>query len=472
MKKIQLLICLLAFSTLHAQDKYIDSLQTELFHANTPLKRFSISVAIAEKQLVLGGGGIDSGLTIRLLQIAQALKNDSLLSIGYNWVGSYFAFNRGDNITALEYYFKAIPLAEKAHDLRRVSSLYFDIALVYFTLQNKEQALLNIRKGGNSLPDSNFPMYDFMLLQYQRNMAAYFLWDKQYDSCIHYTQALEETCNRLQSISFRYGAYYISAAAYAGKGDDALADVFFNKARELTPEINSLSGRLPYFEYYISFLLHNKRLPEALSQARLLMALSKEADNNNMKRSGAGLLQQVFDALHQTDSAYYYAKMEAGVNATIFNQDNSNKIQALAFNEQLRLMEEQVQKAEEAQQRKENVQYVLMTIGIIVFLIMYLLLSRSFITNPRLIRFFGVLALLIVFEFLNLLLHPFLEKITHHSPVWILVALVCMASLLVPLHHRLEKWATTRLIEKNRRIRLAAARKTIQELEQENERKG
>jgi len=43
--------------------------------------------------------------------------------------------------------------------------------------------------------------------------------------------------------------------------------------------------------------------------------------------------------------------------------------------------------------------------------------------------------------------------------------LVCIAALLVPLHHKLEKWATHKLVEKNKQIRLAAAKKTIEELE-------
>jgi hypothetical protein len=81
------------------------------------------------------------------------------------------------------------------------------------------------------------------------------------------------------------------------------------------------------------------------------------------------------------------------------------------------------------------------------------------------ITFFGVIALLIVFEFLNLFLHPFLEKITNHSPVLMLLALVCIAALLVPFHHRLEKWAINKLVEKNKSIRLAAAKKTIEKLE-------
>jgi len=45
--------------------------------------------------------------------------------------------------------------------------------------------------------------------------------------------------------------------------------------------------------------------------------------------------------------------------------------------------------------------------------------------------------------------------------------LVCIAALLVPLHHRLEKWATHKLVEKNKQLRLASAKKTIEKLESE-----
>jgi hypothetical protein len=58
-----------------------------------------------------------------------------------------------------------------------------------------------------------------------------------------------------------------------------------------------------------------------------------------------------------------------------------------------------------------------------------------------------------------------LERLTHHSPMLIFLALVCIAALLVPLHHKLEKWATHILVEKNKAIRLAAAKRTIEELE-------
>jgi hypothetical protein len=49
--------------------------------------------------------------------------------------------------------------------------------------------------------------------------------------------------------------------------------------------------------------------------------------------------------------------------------------------------------------------------------------------------------------------------------VLILLALVCIAALLVPLHHKIGHWV--KLVEKNKKIRLASAKKTIEALEKE-----
>jgi len=212
-------------------------------------------------------------------------------------------------------------------------------------------------------------------------------------------------------------------------------------------------------------LINSGNYTEAVNQARELMDIGERSQNNVTKFFATGFLKTVYDKVQKIDSAYHYSKQESALRDTIYNQEKLNKIQALAFNEEIRLAEEQNKIFKERQQRKQNIQYALIAIGIIVLLSVYLLLSRSFVTNAKLIEFFGAIALLIVFEFLNLLLHPFLERITHHSPVLMLLSLVCIAALLVPLHHKIEKWATAKLVEKNKQIRLAAARKTIQELD-------
>ena len=70
-----------------------------------------------------------------------------------------------------------------------------------------------------------------------------------------------------------------------------------------------------------------------------------------------------------------------------------------------------------------------------------------------------------MFEFINLLIHPFLERVTHHSPLLMLLALVAIASLLIPMHHKIEKWIKDKMTKKNKTIRLEHAKKTIENLE-------
>ncbi len=46
-----------------------------------------------------------------------------------------------------------------------------------------------------------------------------------------------------------------------------------------------------------------------------------------------------------------------------------------------------------------------------------------------------------------------------------LLCMAAIAGLLIPLHHRMEKLITNMLVSKNNRVRLEAARRTIEELE-------
>lgn len=167
------------------------------------------------------------------------------------------------------------------------------------------------------------------------------------------------------------------------------------------------------------------------------------------------------------DSTLKYANIFQVANDSFFSKKANEQVEIMSAEYDLRQMELAASNEKEAENKKLNIQFALIALGIIIFLTLYLLLSRSFITSTQAIEFFGVLALLIVFEFLNLLLHPLLESITNHTPVFMLLALVCIASILIPIHHKLEKWATNKLIKKNKEVRLENAKKTIIKLEEE-----
>jgi len=471
MKQVIFVFCVLlslqnsfAQNQTNRNNKTVDSLKNLLSYTTEPVERFKILNAITDN-IGLHVGNLDSSVCIEMLDIAQKLNNDSLLAISYNMIGEYVARIKGDNTSGLEYYFKAIPLAEKAKDKRQLSSIYFDMSLIFFNLQNIEEAVKYVRKGGANLPSTSHPLYNFMMAQYQRGMAIYFVLTNQPDSALAYVQSLGITSRKINSPLFQFGVYYLSGAAYDEQGDKDLAEVWFKKAVNSIDEVSSFYALQRFSLAYIPFLLRNHQYNNAKEQSRRVFDAGTRLNNNDLKLVGASFLQQVYDSLHNTDSAYYYSRMEVSLNAAIFNQNNINKIQALAFDEQIRNMEEEDAARDAEEQRQQNIQYALIALGIIIFITLFLLLSRTVVANEKLISFFAILGLLVVFEFINLLIHPWLAHFTHESPVLMLLALVIIASLLIPLHHRLEHWIKEKMIEKNKAIRLAVAKKTIEKLD-------
>jgi tetratricopeptide (TPR) repeat protein len=456
-------ICVLGDYSI-AQNKTIDSLRTILSNTTEPVDRFDLLNKVRENFIMRQEGNYDTAYYFEMLRIAQHLSNDSLLAISYNIIGNMIA-EKGDAPGAMEYYFKALPLAQRSKDKRRISSLYIDISLSYFNLQNYDEGLKYSQLAGENLPDRSSPMYDFMAIQYNRNMLRYYLNYNQPDSALRFLHQVEYLNSSVKSALFKTIVSSLGGKVYDQLGDIEMAELYFKKGLDFADSTNSRVLKVTIKQNYIPYLLDRGRIQEAKQQAIELFSIVNQ--RTNIKLTAAGFLRRAYDSLHQTDSAYYYSLIESIARDSIFSQGNVNKIQVLAFNEKIRTMEEADRLADEAMQRRQNIQYALLAFGIVSFIILFLLLSRSFLTSARAIEILGVIALLIVFEFLNLLLHPFLERITHHTPVLMLLALVCIASLLVPLHHRVEKWATAKLVQKNKTIRLAAAKRTIEQLEKE-----
>ena len=341
-KKIGLVIVLASCSfVVVGQNQYADSLEVILATTTNPVDRFDLLNHILLDITSYRGSNIDSAATLQMLEIAQELNNDSLKAISYNWLGTYFYQQKGDNASALEYYFKALPLAEKINEKRRISSIYFDMALVYFDMLDYEKALEITRKGGENLPDISHPLYDFMLLQFEANMTQYFLIIKQADSASYYAQKCHETTERFnQGFSNTFLDYVNLAAASAISSDNQKANEYFIAALSLQDSVENITSQLIFYNNYIPFLLANGRYVEGLRESRKLLDMGLQANNNNLKIAGAAFLRQFYDALNKIDSAYYYSQAEAKINSQIFSQENKNKVQALDFNNKLRSIEE------------------------------------------------------------------------------------------------------------------------------------
>ena len=75
--------------------------------------------------------------------------------------------------------------------------------------------------------------------------------------------------------------------------------------------------------------------------------------------------------------------MQSALKDSVFSQNNLNKMQALAFNEQIRKIDEEAELALAKEEHKQNIQFALIAFGVISFIIIFLLLSHSIIITQK-----------------------------------------------------------------------------------------
>jgi len=381
-----------------------------------------------------------------------------LACLGYD----YRAF--GNTSRSLEYNLKAKVVAEKTNDDRLIFPVYNGLAANYLDLGEYPKAIsYNLA----SLEKASHVEVNMLTIFANLIMGEIYLAVNKTDSALIYTQKAYEQSMSTGIKDYLGGIYGQLGAIQAKLNNSTLALSYLNLSLEEGYKIKSPKYINIPCTAIAEYFLNAGKKDSAIVYSLKAIAAVQHSPFGTMVIKPAKLLTDIYRNVN-VDSAFKYSEMYKTAKDSLFSIKAIQQTQLMTFEEDARQQELGVAKAKEEEQRKENIQYALMALGIISLITLFLILSRSFIANTKVIEFFGVIALLILFEFLNLLLHPFLENITHHTPVFMLFALVCIASLLVPMHHRIEKWVTHKLVEKNKQVRLAAAKKTIAELENED----
>jgi tetratricopeptide (TPR) repeat protein len=261
-------------------------------------------------------------------------------------------------------------------------------------------------------------------------------------------------------------AIYIGLAdVYTANKESDLAHSYHKKAIGFATTFGSVSLPKAYLKY-AQYFVKIKQRDSAVYYAKESMETATQTEQKSRLVEAAKLLSTLYEKSDANEALMYY-KLAAETKDSIFSQASTAKLQSMEYTERERQRELGEQKRVQKEERQHNLQYAAIALGLLALLILFLGLSHSIVANQKIIRFLGVISLLIVFEFLNLLLHPWLGAVTHHSPILMLLSMVCVAALLIPLHHRLEHWILNKMVEKNKKIRLAAAHKTIATLEGE-----
>lgn len=428
-------------------------------------------------KIFLDKGESDSILYLGLEFIDYAEEwgsNDELLLLAYNLMGNAYA-TRSDHANMLEYYLKALSLAEKMNDKERIALIAGNISFAYVEIENYEQAMAYANKSIETLQQltdeekNKTKKFNLIYGDAENSIGESFLNMNKNDSAlIHLTNAYNLVIQVKDSADFNKTFIITNLArCYAQLNEKNMAENLFKQGMEISTNIPLAASRLMY--YYGLFLYKEGRLKEAKKIALMGVKMGKKSEFKKSVIQIAQLLQDIYAASSRTDSAFYYSRMMNAYKDSVFNSQSQLAVQSLTFKREIEEKNDLQKKQELADRRTHNIQLSMIAIAIFTLIILFLLLSRTIIVQPRVIKFLSVLVLLIAFEFINLIVHPTLEKITNHSPLLMLLGLVLVAAVIVPFHHRLEKGMFKKVVEKNKEIRLAAAKKIIQELEGGNE---
>jgi tetratricopeptide (TPR) repeat protein len=409
---------------------------------------------------------IDSALYFANEAYLIAKKIDNLFLQASTLRGSSYAYQiSGNYAKALEIELKALKLYEEINDSLgiaytndNIGAIYDDLDEIQLSIDYQKKAYFLYKKlnyTSSKLETANHIGYGYTLLNMPDSALPYFqeaytivTKGNQFDISITLPFALFG----LGKVNYQYGNYSIALP-------------YYKKALELSKNAQFYVG-----EWY-TFIIYT-----GMAEVFAKQGLTNEAITYYKKAIGISgkdkLTPGVYIALSNlyknTDPAVAYKYLSTGMNLrdSLFTAKNKIIIQNITNGEKerQRILQEQIKIEQE--ERERNIQFMAIGICIISFIIIYLLISRTILVKPRVIRLLGVIGLLITFEFINLLLHPFLERITHHSPFLMLICLATLASLIVPIHHWLEKWVTTKVVQKNETFRINVAKRILDESNQ------
>lgn len=396
----------------------------------------------------------------KIMLAGNKVKDPICQVLGYGCLGyDYKAL--GNNVKSLQNNLLANKIAEQSNDNRLICFAKVFLALNYLDLKDYDKAIFYNRA---SLDAASKFEPNIISIVSTLDMGAIYMAVNKIDSALIYTQKAYE-------LSISTGISYWLAHIYMQLGyihsimkTPALATTFMRQAIDEAHRIQSPKYICLTYTQMANFYFSNNQKDSAEYYAKRAISSVENSAFSTMTIDPAKLLLDIYRDANK-DSAFKYSEIYRIAQDSLYNIKTIQQAQLMTLEENTRQQEISIEKSLQENQRKTNLQYSLIAIGIFLLLIIYLLMSRSMIKSERLIRFIGVIALLIVFEFLNLLLHPILDKTTHHSPLLMLLSLVCIAAVLIPLHHKIEKWAINKLVEKNKKTRIAEAKKTLEQLD-------
>jgi tetratricopeptide (TPR) repeat protein len=425
-----------------AQSSKIDSLQHLLQTDKQDSNRVAHLWRLAEQYQFF-----KPDTTLQLAQqaylLAQHIKytEGESRSLGVMATGQYLL---GNYSGALNNYMLKLQLEEKRNSGRGYTSALNNIGLMYILLADYPNALSYLHKADSTVNTAGEAAKKELKNRILVNLGESFFRMKKMDSANYYFSQAFLTGVNNEDIFFQGASLLGLGNVQSSEGHDSTAMSNYRKALLFLNDGTNNDMLCETALGLANVFLKTGQPDSALHYARLAFLTGKKDGFLSRELDAASFLSHYYKKQQKLDSAFVYMEQAVTLQDSLKGQAKTREAMIISSNEQLRQAELAEQKQRDKEARIQQLQILAICIFIPMFFLITLAVSRIRI-HRNVVRFMGVVSLLLFYEFLILLLHNPIEELMHHNKVLELLVLVVIGAGLVPLHHRLENLVITKL---------------------------
>lgn len=385
-------------------------------------------------------------LTQKALFLSQYIKYAEGESRTLGIIANTF-MRMGNYPQALNFNIKKLKLEEQRDKPRNLASVLMNIGSVYALQDQLPEALKYYKKSDSVIRTRNIDELRYYSFQ---NLGDVYYRMNILDSAFLYFQLSLDIAKQINEPQFTGASYAGLAHVHLKKGDHPAAVSGYRQAIGLL----EMAGDGDLFceaTLGLANVYRRMNMPDSsILYARNALSVAQKGGFLSRQLEAARFLSEYYKTKGVYDSAFSFISQVQSLNDSLNSKSRIREAQMLSLNEQIRQTELEEQKRIDRKQRKQQLQLLFIAIFIPGFFLLTLLLSRIRVSR-RLITLSGVISLLILFEFLTLLLHPFVIRITGHRPFLEILIFVAVAAVLIPLHHKMEHWMIHNLTKARQR---------------------
>lgn len=359
--------------------------------------------------------------------------------------------SQGDFPKALEYLFQALKINIELDEKKYIATTLANIGQIYYKLSEYHESL-------------RYSMLSLALNEKygDKNKLAIVLGNigEAYHKLNNYSRATKYHLKALKTAEETGNKYAIAiqlsniGSLYMEQGMNAIALEWFNNALKTSLEINERSFIANNQCKIGTIYLMEKDYRTA--ERYLLESFNISTDIGALEHTMncTDKLADLYAQTNRFELAYKYHQHYSITKDSLFNEEKSKEIGKLEGRHEIQMAEMEHKKTEmeelriKTEQRKRN--HLLQYSGILVLLILIALtvvvlgFKKVSSAMASTVSFF---AFLLLFEFLLVLLDPFIDRLSHGEPVYKLFFNALIAACIFPFHAFFEKILRKKLIK-------------------------